>query len=84
MTPTKYKVSFDHEGQIDEVTASGTLHLERMNENQWWIGLDMPDGRRLNFRFGANNKRASFTMLVEEDWDGGACHRCDFREARRA
>jgi hypothetical protein len=77
-TEANYEVRLDHNGELDEVFGNGYLHLERMDGNQWWIGFTLTDGRMLHFRFGANNSRASFTMLVEEDWDGGTSHRADW------
>lgn len=35
------------DGTLDEVVASGVdFHLEQLSDGVWWIGLELPDGKR--------------------------------------
>ena len=66
-------VRIDSFGDLDEFFARGVhVHLERMDRNEWWIGITLPDGRIIHLRFGAINPRAAFYLRVQEDWQDGA------------
>jgi hypothetical protein len=81
---SRYEVRLDMNGELDELIADGTFHLERMGDNDWWIGITLPDGRNVHLRFGAMNNRAKFYMLAEEDWADGKDYRADFPSEQRS
>ena len=33
---------------IDEVLATGQVHLEQMDEDSFWLGISLPDGKFLH------------------------------------
>jgi len=43
------------DGSIDEVIANGcAIHLEQMDKNAWYLGIDASDGSHWQFWMGAN------------------------------
>lgn len=55
------------EVRLDEVVALGAalVHLERLDGSSWWLGVTLPDGRRLSVHLGA--RRAQVRGRAEED-----------------
>lgn len=51
-----YEIRLDEDGELDEVVASGTMtfHLERMDDEEWWIGLTFADGKTLHVDISGN------------------------------
>lgn len=68
------KFSLDHRGEFDEVfLRNAAVHIERMNETGFWIGIDLPDGRRVSVNTGIESGNWFFN--VEEDkLNGGKFH----------
>jgi cytochrome P450 len=67
-----YEIRTDDDGTLDEVVASRPelVHLERMAETDWSLGINMPDGTRIAVNFGAVNRRAKTYAIAEvEDRD---------------
>lgn len=60
-------IRLNDDGTLDEFVATGTIHFEAMDDSQWWIGVDLPDGRTFHIRCGAVNQRAKGYAYVEED-----------------
>ena len=44
-----HEIRFDEEGRLDEVIAHSPsiFHMELMDVDAWWIGIDLDDGERL-------------------------------------
>lgn len=56
----------DGQGELDEVVAHGAgVHLERMGDNNWWLGIQV-GGEVLHVSIGA--KRAKVTAAASEDF----------------
>jgi hypothetical protein len=46
------------DGSIDEVIIrGGSVHIERMSNSGWFMGVDAPDGSYWQFWFGAKDGR---------------------------
>jgi hypothetical protein len=46
------------DGSIDEVIIrGGSVHIERMSNSNWFMGVDAADGSYWSFWFGAKNGR---------------------------
>jgi hypothetical protein len=41
------------------------FHLERMAQNNYWLGIDLADGSRLRFWIGHPNQRARINAYLE-------------------
>ena len=54
---TPYRINLDDAGELDEVFATGKIHVERMAEGAWWIGITTEDGTELHVNFTAKNQR---------------------------
>lgn len=55
---TRYVDDVELGNDLDEIIARDcTVHLERMDNNWYWIGIDTPDGKTHMFHLGA--KRAT-------------------------
>jgi hypothetical protein len=67
MTGPRYEIRLDDDGSLDEVVAFAPelVHLERMTETGWWLGIDMPDGTHIAVNFGAVNRRARTYAFAE-------------------
>jgi hypothetical protein len=52
-----YKVTSDDKGELDEVTAyPSLLHLEKMMDGHWWMGIYFSDGMGIHVNFTAKAK----------------------------
>jgi len=47
VVPWRFLTDSDH--CFDELVLGHGVHLERMDELQWWIGIDHPNGSRFSF-----------------------------------
>ena len=54
---TSYRIGLDDAGELDEVFATGKIHVERMDAGAWWIGITLADGGELHVNFTARNQR---------------------------
>jgi hypothetical protein len=59
---------------LDEVVASGaTVHLEQMDDNQWWIGIQA-GGRDFHLWFSLEDGRLCVRLSDQDDeealWEG--------------
>ena len=61
----RYSTLIDGTEELDEVIAVGTMHLEKMNAGQWWIGLNVGD-RMWHINLGAGNPRVKDYASIEE------------------
>lgn len=62
-----FRVTLDNDGQLDELFCHADIHLERMDDNQWWMGINLPEGRSLRLTFGGISKRSKVKVLLMED-----------------
>ena len=66
-------LQFDHDSRpcsmgdsIDDVGGVCThFHLERMADNNYWLGIDLADGSHLRFSIGHSNQRARVNAYLE-------------------
>lgn len=57
----------DSDGRLDEFVASGAeIHLEAMDESQWWLGIRIGDCH-WHINLGAVNPRAKGYATCEPD-----------------
>jgi len=85
MKGENYTVRLDQNGQLDELLCDGAnIHLERMGDTSWWMGIALPNGRYISVNFGAVNKRAKFYLNIQEDGDDGAFYQGDSPDTGRA
>ncbi len=62
--PVQFRL--DSQGEFDEVfLASASVHIERMNDTGFWIGIDLPDGNRVSVNTGVD--RGTWFFNVDED-----------------
>jgi hypothetical protein len=55
-------------GRLDEIVACGvSIHLEQMDSNYWWMGLEIA-GRRFPVRF---NSAKGIRVTADEDTSDG-------------
>ncbi len=53
----------DPDGEFDEVWLENvSVHIERMHDTGFWIGFDLPDGRRVMLNTGVVRGRWFFTL----------------------
>lgn len=61
-------IRLDEEGRLDEfIHSNAGIHFEVMNDGQYWMCVDGPDGRSWHINCGAKNTRAAWYAFVEED-----------------
>jgi hypothetical protein len=66
-------ILFDHDSQpcgmgdsLDDIGGSCThFHLERMSQNNYWLGIDLADGSHLRFSIGHADQRARINAYLE-------------------
>lgn len=64
------KFTLDFRGEFDELFIRGAdIHIERMNETGFWIGIDLPDGEQIMINTGVH--QGVWYFNVEEDKAGG-------------
>jgi hypothetical protein len=75
LSPSEQLIIWEQDGELDEVIAyNATVHIERMDNVAWWIGITLPDGTGVHVNLGAVNQRAKpfsnyWTERDEEDGD---------------
>ena len=86
-----HELDMDHRGEFDEVfVRNAFVHVERMADRSFWIGIDSPGMARLSIRTGVADGKWYFN--VEEDTLSGrhesvtrpACYRQHSVERARA
>mgnify|MGYP001453089937 CR=1 FL=1 len=56
---------------IDEIVAHGvTVHIEQMDDRDWWIGITWPDGDNWMGHFHANSRGVMRFLQTEDRRDG--------------
>jgi hypothetical protein len=56
----------DHRGEFDELWLRNALvHVERMNETGFWIGIELPNGERISINTGVY--RGEWFFNIDED-----------------
>jgi hypothetical protein len=57
----------DNKGNLDEFIAKGCdVHVERMNNGHWWMGVDMPDGSLWHLNF-STRRNTEISCFAERD-----------------
>jgi len=57
----------DDDGGIDEIVAKNAgIHIERMSNHGWYIGIEASDGSTWQFWLGAKNMRSTVEVLHTE------------------
>lgn len=57
-------------GEIDEIVLTDVecVHIEQMDDNCWWIGIDLKGGGYWAGNFYARSKKR-MTFTEQESWD---------------
>lgn len=64
----RYAELGDGTEEFDEFIAQGCdIHLERMGDASWWLGVTTADGREWYISVGAVSHRARGYAICEED-----------------
>lgn len=60
MSEKSVEIRPDDKGAIDEIVArnSRVLHIERLSDDGWFLGIDASDGSYWQFWFGSKNRKA--------------------------
>lgn len=67
--PTEFKM--DSKGEFDEVfLENASVHIERMDETGFWIGIDLPDGRCIHVNTGVERGTWFFNVSEAHLLDG--------------
>lgn len=76
----EHEIRLDQSAEFDELVVDGSafVHVERMDQRCFWIGIDLPDNKRINIRTGVED--GMWFFRVEEDFKEGR----DFLVERRA
>lgn len=58
------------DGSIDEIVAQDcAIHVEQMDNNSWYMGLQASDGSYWQFWFGAKNRKSAVEFRHTETSD---------------
>lgn len=58
-------------GPIDEIIAKGcSIHLEQMDKNAWYLGIDASDGSHWHFWLGSKNRNCRVVVRHTETTEG--------------
>ncbi len=49
--PFNSRISSNEDGTLDEIWARGSIHLEQMSSDHWWMAIYLPDGRTITVNF---------------------------------
>lgn len=64
------RIQFDPDGELDELVLNGVAHLERMDTNEWWIGVGLTeDGPNLHISIAHGPDGTIDDVLTEWDTD---------------
>lgn len=72
MPTPSWEIRCDEDDVFDEVVASNpaSVHLERMDNCAWWLGITFDDGTEIHVNIGARNQHAkSYATYWVEDGD---------------
>ena len=69
--PEGSRISSNTDGSLDEVVATGRIHLEQMSDIYWWMRIYLPDGRSIDVNFWTPRTK----IRVHWSLDGGDDHR---------
>lgn len=62
----RYQPNRRGELTLDEVVArDATVHLEQMDDDSWWLGVDLLDGQRLMISLARRKRKVHATVEVE-------------------
>lgn len=65
--PGEMKVRM-YDGELDELIVRDCgIHLERMSDNSWWMGVTLADGKQTQLMVNIGAKRAPVSAWVELD-----------------
>lgn len=56
----------DDRGAIDEIIIHGSVHIEQMTPDGWFMGVEGEDGSYWQFWFGSKNGRAAVDIRHTE------------------
>jgi hypothetical protein len=59
------RIQYDDDGSLDEIVTDGGAHLERMEDDDWFLRCERADGTSLAIWF-----RGNITMMEERDAGG--------------
>lgn len=81
--PMSVEFRLDESGEFDELCVpAAAIHVERMTETGFWIGIDLPDGNRIMINTGMFQGEWYFN--VDEDVkDGKSFSVCSPKEKGR-
>jgi hypothetical protein len=68
LAASEVEIRNDNAGKLDEFFArrSSLLHVERMNDGHWWMGVDMPDGSMWHLNF-TTKRNTLISCFAERD-----------------
>jgi hypothetical protein len=65
MTPPRIRFELDRSGELDEVFfRNSDVHIERMADKAFWIGIDMQDGT--HFAVNTGVEKGIWYFRIEE------------------
>ncbi len=67
---SKVTFSLDQDGELDEFFARGHIHVERMNDTGFWIGIETDDGERIHINTGLDGRTWFFNVERVSDANG--------------
>jgi len=64
----EWEIRSDREGNFDEVVAEDAqfVHLERMDQGRFWLGITLQDGSRITANLYINNGTLQLSAEIEE------------------
>jgi hypothetical protein len=66
----RFKKAWDSKGNLrwewDEIVGTAHMHVEMMDDNYYWMGLTLPDGRSASIDIGAKRAPVRMTGWTEK------------------
>lgn len=56
----------NEDGSVDEILATGRVHVEQMDDASWWVGIETDEGR-LAFTFGLSPIGEHILLTLTEE-----------------